>query len=77
MTLGWIIAGISGLGCVALGIWNSSLSADNYYLRQSVHELSNDNQVYRLKVERLLDDVTKLAKQVPKHDAKGRFVKRG
>lgn len=35
-----------------------------------------ENQILKAKVERLLDDVTKLAAQTPKHDAKGRFTKR-
>lgn len=77
MTLGWIVAGVAGLGCMALAVWNAHLSADNCDLHESVHQLSEDNKVYEAKIERLLDDVTKLAAQVPKHGTNGRFVKRG
>lgn len=34
------------------------------------------NDTLTNQVNRLLDDVTKLAAQIPKHDAKGRFAKK-
>lgn len=76
MNPGWICFGVAAIGCAVVVVRNAYLSAENDDLHLSVHQLSEDNEVYKAKVERLLDDVTTLAAQVPKHGVNGRFVKR-
>lgn len=80
-----MIAALSlcGVTIVGLAYWNYSLSADNDELREQKRRLELEADRQEAEVRRLLErnkqlieDVTKLAVQIPKHDAKGRFKKK-
>jgi hypothetical protein len=70
------VLGFCGLLIVGLAAWNYSLSEDNDELREQHRRLTLEVNRLTERNERLIDDAAKLAAQVPKHDALGRFKKK-
>lgn len=73
-----MIAALGFCGVVILGLayWNYNLSADNDELVEQKRRLELEVERLSERNNRLLDDVAKLAAQIPKHDALGRFKKK-
>jgi hypothetical protein len=61
--------GFCGMVILGLAVWNFHLSLEG-------DELEEQNRRLTEEVERLLDDVTKLAAESPRRDSQGRFRKK-
>lgn len=71
-----IVLGLCAVVIVALGLALYSMSLDNDELRYENQHLTDQNDILSASVERLLDDVTKLASEARHRDSHGRFVKK-
>jgi hypothetical protein len=68
--------GFCGVAIVGFAFWNYQLSGKNDELREQNRRMAVEIVRLNQRNDRLLDDASKLAAQVPLHDAKGRFKKK-